>query len=337
MESKDSRKEELLDWMLQAGVIPQSVQALPQHASFRRYFRVQTPSASYVAMDAPPPNENCERFQHIADAMRAIGLCTPDIVAQDCTRGYLLLSDFGDQTYLSVLTQANADGYYRRALDALCTLQQHRALPGVTLPAFSAALMWQEWQWHKEWFLNKLLNISLTSAENALDACMRMLIDSALAQPQVVMHRDYHSMNLMVLPSDDVGILDFQDAFIGPITYDLVSLLRDCYIDWPVAWVETCLYDYFAALTALHVIPTMPFNQFMQWFDWMGIERHLKALFTFARKQLRDQQSVYLSYVPRTLHYITDVSQRYPALAPLHQFYQQVVCPTWQQVQRCEA
>lgn len=337
LESKDSRKEELLAWLKQTGVAPQAMQALPQHASVRRYFRVQTAQGSMIAMDAPPPHENCTRFVRIADALRAIGLATPEIVAQNCERGYLLLSDFGDQTYYSVLTPDNVDHYYRRALDALCTLQQHRVLPGVNLAAFNAEWMWQEWQWHQEWFLNNLLGISFSQQQQSLDHCMHLIIDSALQQPQVVMHRDYHTMNLMVLPSDEVGVLDFQDAFIGPITYDLVSLLCDCYVDWPAAQVAAWVSDYVEALTALHVITDVSTAEFKQWFDWMGIQRHLKALFTFARKQLRDQQSVYLTYVPRTLHYIVEVSRDYPTLAPLHQFYQQVVIPAWEQLPICEA
>lgn len=341
MESADSLKENERQKKLQAWLdhcVPQrpfSLEVMPGDASFRRYFRLHSPTASWVVMDAPPPHENCRPFIAIANALRAMGLQTPEIIEADAERGFLLLTDFGDVTYLKALNTKNADLLYRCALDALLTLQSCQTIPDHVLPFFTADFMQQEWAWHKEWFLEKLLGLSFTAEEKELDTAFTRLVESATHQPQVFMHRDYHSANLMVVPTKDIAILDFQDAFIGPLTYDVVSLLRDCYIDWPEERVKNWALQYWQMLNDKGTLANVDQATFLRWFDLMGVERHLKALFTFARKAVRDQQPQYLRHVPRTLNYLLQVTRRYPELSALYDFYSQVVQPAWMGKYQC--
>lgn len=321
MESKSERNLKFQQWLnsvCQHGVT--SCQVMPGDASTRQYSRVVTPDGTYVAMDAPPP-ENCKAFVAIASALRSLGLHTPEVFAADNQMGFLLLSDFGDTTYLRAMTAdkniSHADELYKRALRTLHLMQACRQVSQHSLDPFGRVWMEREWAWHQDWFLHQLLGLS-ASVSPVVNQCYEQLINAALSQPQVFMHRDYHSANLMVLPNNKVGILDFQDAFIGPLTYDAVSLLRDCYIDWPMAKVQewACYY------ADLHAIAP---EQFMRWFDWMGLQRHIKALMTFARKAVRDKQPRYLQFVPRTLNYIISVSASYPELKSLHKFYRETV------------
>lgn len=317
----DKRRQELEQWLHSKsglrGVVPQPMQG---DASFRRYFRVPP----YVAMDAPPPRENCAPFVAVAAALRDMGLHVPEVIDADIERGFLLLSDLGDQTYLSVLNSQNVGVLYQLALQALSIMQSCKEVPSHPLPQFDADFMWQEWNWHREWFLQKYLHIDDNETERQqLEVCYNVLVQSAVEQPQVFMHRDYHSGNLMVLP-DDVGILDFQDAFIGPVTYDLASLLRDCYIDWPVQHVEGWALRYLTLLQRRGQLSMVSEGKFLRWFDLMGLQRHLKALMTFARKKVRDNQAEYLMFIPRTLNYVLTVTAQYKELAPMHAYYSKV-------------
>ncbi|OGT36971.1 MAG: hypothetical protein A3F11_09355 [Gammaproteobacteria bacterium RIFCSPHIGHO2_12_FULL_37_14] len=307
------------------------LQAMQGDASFRRYFRLQAANNTYVVMDAKPPKEDCRPYIAIAKCLRNMGLQVPEIFYSEEEQGFLLISDFGDLTYLKALTTRNADQLYTAALDVLMILQTCRHVQDMQIPSFTREIMWQEWAWCKEWFLAKLLDLSL-SQEKHLDNCYALLVESAASQPQVFMHRDYHSANLMVLPKNQVGVLDFQDAFMGPVTYDLVSLLRDCYIDWPEECVEFWALSYWKRLNEEKVIQGIDQEIFLKWFDWMGIERHLKALFTFSRKYVRDEQSAYLKHIPRTMQYLLDATERYEELAPLHDYFSHTVEPALQQV-----
>jgi N-acetylmuramate 1-kinase len=298
-------------------------------ASFRRYYRLTSSANSYVVMDAPPPQESCHPYVAIAKALRKTGLIVPEIIKENIELGFLLITDFGDTTYLHALNAQNADQLYQHAFHALSILQTCRQVPEREIPPFTADFMQQEWGWHKEWFLEKLLGLTLKEEEKNLDDCYNIIVASAISQSQVFMHRDYHSANLMVLPNN-VGILDFQDAFIGPITYDLVSLLRDCYIDWPPEKVKSWTLDYLRKLQLLGLLTTTEPDTFLRWFDLMGLQRHLKALLTFARKQCRDQQSRYLNYIPRTLNYVINTSQHYPELNSLHDYFIATVKPTFE-------
>jgi aminoglycoside/choline kinase family phosphotransferase len=316
---KADRKNQLENWLkTTAGVQYTAIDPMTGDASFRRYFRVYTVTDSFVAMDAPPPQENCVPFVAIAKTLRAKGLKAPEVIAEDIDRGFLLITDFGDDTYLKALTADNADTLYGSALKALSVLQGCVEAPPRQTPLFTGDFMRQEWAWHKEWFIQKLLGLRLGPEMRALDLCYAQIVDSAVCQPQVFMHRDYHSANLMVLPKQEVGILDFQDAFIGPVTYDLVSLLRDCYIDWPEDRVNTWALQYRQMLIDLGVVHHSEQHEFLRWFDLMGVERHLKALFTFSRKYVRDHQPQYLKHIPRTLNYLISVCRRYPELNAMH-------------------
>ena len=294
------------------------IDPLPGDASFRRYYRVHCVSGSYMAMDASVEKQTCVPFVTIANALRQHQLSAPEIIASDLDKGYLLLTDFGNDLYLKILNTNNAKILYMRALDNLFLMQQCE----IPLKPFTQEFMYNELNLFKEWFLLKHLALNLTDEDDALlDKSFKLLSETAANQPYVFMHRDYHSANLMKLPDDKVGILDFQDAFIGPITYDLVSLLRDCYISWPENFVVELVNTYWKKLR----LPNVSQEQFLRWFDLMGMQRHLKALLTFSRKYRRDQNASYLQHIPRTLNYLLTVSQRYPECRALHYFLKETV------------
>lgn len=330
MESTNQRNLKIKEWInaaVKQNIL--SIDGMAHDASCRRYYRVRTDSGSYVAMDAPPPLENCQPFVAIAHALRDMGLEAPEIFAQNIEDGFLLLTDFGDTTILQMLKQeystSLADQLYVPALRALAVMQNCQVVKGHELMPFGREWLQREWVWHKEWFLDKWLGLSYGSDERVLDACYELLIQSAVEQPQVFMHRDFHSANLMPLPKNMVGILDFQDAFVGPLTYDPVSLLRDCYISWPDNKVTEWALLYASMLRERGVLCSVTDGEYMRWFDLMGVQRHLKALLTFARKFVRDQQPGYLQHIPRTLNYIVTVSRKYPELQPLAEFYDSIV------------
>lgn len=303
-----SRQEVLQRWLTTHCKFSEFfIQSMRNDASFRRYFRIQHANGSYVAMDAFKEKASCVPFVAITQALRAKGLVTPEIIASDMEQGFLLLTDFGDQILLNQLNNENAEALYTQALNSLAILQDCRHVPGWTLPPFTAAFMRQELDAYKEWFLQKHLGLILSPAtEKGLANCFDFLAETAASQPQVFMHRDYHSANLMVLPDGQIGILDFQDAFIGPVTYDLVSLLRDCYIAWPEALVVKLALQYRDQLKL-----AVSDAEFICWFDLMGLQRHLKALLTFSRKYHRDGDANYLQHIPRTVNYIATIGERY--------------------------
>lgn len=294
-------------------------------ASFRRYFRVVHDGASFIVMDAPPEKEDSRPFIQVARQLVDAGLNAPEVLDEDLGQGFLLLSDLGSRPYLGELNEASVERLYGDALGALATLQTCAC---DSLPPYDRALLLREMELFREWLVGKHLGIALDATQNAmLDAAFGLLADNALAQPQVFVHRDYHSRNLMVTARNNPGILDFQDAVCGPVTYDLVSLLRDCYIAWPRTRVEDWALGYqeLALQTGIlreeHEDPA----QFLRWFDLMGVQRHLKASGIFARLNHRDGKPGYLGDIPRTLGYITDMAGRHPALAPLCDFVENEV------------
>lgn len=327
MESTLARKTELTHWLSQLpGLASAVITPMTGDASFRRYYRVQTPAHTYVAMDAPPTLEKSLPFVAIAYALKNLGLNTPEIFAADLDHGFLLLTDFGNRTYLNTLTPNNAEHLYGKALDALAILQSCEGAVSYTVPPFTAQFMQQEWEWHQTWVFDQWLKSPLSPNDaTALSMVYAGLVQSAVEQPQVFMHRDYHAGNLMVLANGGVGVLDFQDAFIGPLTYDLASLLRDCYVAWPETQVYGWAASYLDRLQAMGLFTAVNEAVFLRWFDWMGVQRHLKAMLTFARKHVRDKDSSYLKFMPRTLNYILSVSARYTELKPLHDYYSTVV------------
>lgn len=314
----DERLKKLESW-LQARLNIASVTLAPasSDASFRRYFRVWHKGMTFVAMDAPPEREDVARFVRLAKALGAAGLNVPQVFEEDYELGFLLLSDLGTQSYLSALTATSADALYSDAISALLRLQKSSgAAP--PLPSYDRALLTRELGIFPQWYIERHLSIDLADSERAmLDATFQTLIASALEQPVVWVHRDYHSRNLMVTERDNPGVLDFQDAVLGPITYDLVSLLRDCYINWPRDQVQTWVASYLARARAGGLLGETADAQFMRWFDFMGVQRHLKAIGIFARLQHRDGKPGYLADIPRTLAYVNEVCAQHAELKEL--------------------
>lgn len=323
----DQRISALVDWLRNGLVLDiQQFEAASSDASFRRYFRVIHAGGRHIVMDAPPEQENTEPFIRVAALLKATGVHVPAIVQKNIEQGFLLLEDLGTNCLLDCLNPDNADRLYGEAMDSLFKLQTGIDADRCGLPRYDTALLARELGIFYEWFLEKLIGIMLPeSIKNRLNP---LLIDAALEQPRVCVHRDYHSRNLMVLDSDSPGIIDFQDAVIGPISYDLVSLLRDCYIRWPEQRIEHWAYAYYQQLLAAEML-SADFNQFKRWFDLMGMQRHLKAVGIFSRLHLRDGKSGYLADIPRTLGYIADVCETYPELADFKTFLQKQVLPVY--------
>jgi len=296
-------------------------------ASFRRYFRVTHEGASCIVMDAPPENEDCHPFIAVDRLLLDAGLNVPEIIDEDLERGFLLLTDLGSRLYLEALSADTVERLYGDALGALAAIQTCAPAPGL-LPDYDRALLLGEMGLFRDWLVGKHLGIGLNATQSGLlDAAFDALAENALAQPQVCVHRDYHSRNLMVTARNNPGILDFQDAVIGPVTYDLVSLLRDCYIEWPRTRVEDWALGYqqlalqSGILRAEHEDPAT----FLRWFDLMGVQRHLKAAGIFARLNHRDGKPGYLDDIPRTLGYVVEVAARHEALTGLGEFVESQV------------
>ena len=295
-------------------------------ASFRRYWRVRYPGQTLILMDAPPAQEDCGRFVDLARRLGAIGLNTPRVHAEDRTNGFLALSDLGDRLYLGALDPDNADRLYGDALAALAVLQAEG--PRTGLPDYDAPFLRRELEIFREWFLERHLGLKLSPADLAAwQGAGETLIASALEQPRVCVHRDYHSRNLMVTEEANPGILDFQDAVVGPVTYDLASLLKDCYIAWPAERVNAWALGYLAAAVRSGLLPAVEPERFLRWFDLMGAQRHLKAAGIFTRLKHRDGKPGYLADIPRTLGYVQEVCARYPELADLDRLLRDRVLP----------
>jgi N-acetylmuramate 1-kinase len=328
---KSKRFNALQDWLQpHLGIEAPQLVAITNDASFRRYFRVTMADSTYIVMDAPPDKENCKPFIDIAERLHNSGLNAPQIVASDLEQGFLLLTDLGSQLYLSALN-TQVEKLYGEALVALQRMHTHTSSEG--LPPYDHALLHREMDLFTDWLVDKHLNLSLSEADQErLEQCFKLLSNSALSQPQVFVHRDYHSRNLMLTPQNNPGILDFQDAVKGPVTYDLVSLLRDCYIAWPFERVNNWAKAYYKQAQQAGILEKgIDEKQFLHWFDWMGIQRHLKASGIFARLYHRDGKAGYLKDIPRTLNYIVEVGQHYPQMAFLQTFVSERVQPACEQ------
>ncbi len=323
------RTELINDWLTNVvGLPPFRLEPASEDASFRRYFRMipeEGGARSLIVMDAPPEKEPLEPFATIAGQLFDIGLNVPEILARNVEAGFLLLGDLGSTPYLVQLNTDTADRLYGDALGALAVLQ---SCGPEALPPYDKPLLLNEMALFRDWFVGKHLAIELSETENQqLDTLFAALADSALEQPQVPVHRDYHSRNLMV-DSHNPGIIDFQDAVIGPVTYDLVSLLRDCYIAWPEERVAEWVEGYHNIALDHGILRQPNAGQFKRWFDWMGIQRHLKAIGIFARLYHRDGKRGYLKDIPRTLNYLTEVSAHYPELQLFHTLLIEKIVPT---------
>lgn len=292
-------------------------------ASFRRYFRVHLADRTLIAMDAPPDKEPCEPFVRIAGLFAACGVHVPEVVAQDLVQGFLLLTDLGDDTYLSALNDSNAQQLYGDAAAALIQLQL-ASKPNV-LPHYDEALLMREMQLFSEWYVGQHLKVSLDTQQQAvLDQTFDLLKQSALQQTQSFVHRDYHARNLMVCDDNNPGILDFQDAVYGPITYDLVSLFKDAYIEWDEPLVIDWLVRYWEKAKQAGLSVQEDFGLFYRDFEWMGAQRHIKILGIFARLYHRDGKEAYLKDMPLVMHYLRRVCERYPELRPMFKLLNQL-------------
>ncbi|MFP6851126.1 MAG: phosphotransferase [Pseudomonas sp.] len=284
-------------------------------ASFRRYFRWQGAGRTLIVMDAPPPQEDCRPFVKVAQLLAGAQLNVPQILAADLERGFLLLNDLGRQTYLDVINEGNADALFADALQALLAFQQ---LPmNEPMPSYDDALLRRELQLFPEWYVQRHLGIDFSPAQQAAwQRCSQLLIDSALAQPKVLVHRDYMPRNLM-LSEPNPGVLDFQDAVYGPVTYDVTCLFKDAFLSWPEARVRSWLEQYWQQARDLGVPVQAELEDFLRASDLMGVQRHLKVIGIFARICHRDGKPKYLGDVPRFFSYIEAVLARRPELAEL--------------------
>jgi hypothetical protein len=301
-------------------------------ASFRRYFRASVGQDSFIVMDAPPTHEDVLPFIKIAKLLRDAGVQAPQVHAQDTAQGFLLLCDFGSRPYLNSLNAETVDTLYGDALDSLLKLKRGVDVASCDLPLYDEALLRREMDLCPEWFLARLLKHDTSSEEQAmLERTWQILVESALEQPQVCVHRDFHSRNLMITDNDNPGVIDFQDAVIGPVTYDLVSLLRDCYIVWSAEQVEDWVLSYHRRLLDEGLLTDTSPERFLRWFDLMGLQRHIKVLGIFARLYLRDGKPGYLGDLPRVMDYVVAASARHPELAEFHAFLQNGIITKMQQ------
>jgi N-acetylmuramate 1-kinase len=335
----DSRLAQLDRWLNGLfGVRDFSITTASADASFRRYFRVTRAAQSWIAMDAPPDKEDMEPYIRIAAMLVDVGVNAPRVLERNQAEGFLLNSDLGSLTYLMHLdTGADAEPLYRDAIEALIRIQAHGQAHASRLPPYDDALLRREMGLFPEWFCGRHLNLELSGDEAAAMAgTFDLLAGEALSQPRVFVHRDYHSRNLMVgdgaRHGANPGILDFQDAVCGPVTYDLVSLLRDCYVAWPLERVHGWLEFYRDGAKRSGVDVGADAAQFLRWFDLMGVQRHLKAIGIFARLWHRDGKPGYLNDIPRTLGYVSTVSAQYRELHFLKSFIEARVQPALERI-----
>jgi N-acetylmuramate 1-kinase len=310
---EDFRKLTLLDWLENDLLLPvERLEPASSDASFRRYFRITLPDRHLIVMDAPPDKENVAAFIKTRDILAQAKVSVPAIYQQNLDYGFLVLEDFGSTSYLDQLKPNNVNELYDAAITALLALQSNTPINNTDLPHYDEALLMRELAIFEEWFIEKRLGLALPEALWA-NVCS-VLVNSALQQPKTCVHRDYHSRNLMYRPNNPPGVIDFQDAVIGPVTYDAVSLLRDCYIDWPQAQINQWLTCYYDALRHVGIVQ-VDLATFTRWFDLMGLQRHLKAIGIFSRLDIRDNKPSYLQDIPRTLGYVIAQTGKYPELA----------------------
>lgn len=326
MPDKDLRLQQLSEWLEEClpalcaargwtGVPRGELSPASSDASFRRYFRWQAGAHSLILMDAPPPQEDCRPFVKVAGLLARAGVHVPTVLAADLERGFLLLDDLGRQTYLDVLTADNAAPLFADAMAALLAFQQ---LPLVDdLPFYDDALLRRELQLFPDWYVQRHLGFELDPLQLSLwDGVCDLLVGNALEQPRVLVHRDFMPRNLM-LSRPNPGILDFQDAVYGPVTYDITCLFKDAFLSWPQAAVDDWLHSYWEQARAAGILLADDFASFLRASDLMGVQRHLKVIGIFARICHRDGKPRYLDDVPRFFAYIREVIARRPELADL--------------------
>lgn len=335
----DARLERLEQWLARVfGTRDFDIRPASADASFRRYFRVTRGEQTWIAMDAPPEKEDLGPYIHVAQILAEVGVNAPRVLDRDEGAGFLLNTDLGARTYLAEL-EAHPEAaarLYSDAINALVQIQARGQRHAAELPPYDEPLLRREIMLFPEWFCSHHLGLSEVG-KAGLENVYELLIAAALEQPRVLVHRDYHSRNLMVCDGDrygaNPGILDFQDAVHGALTYDLVSLLRDCYIAWPRERVHDWLAEYASLARAAGVAVPSEHTQLLRWFDLMGVQRHLKAIGIFARLWHRDGKPGYLKDIPRTLGYVRDVSSDYAELAPLRAWIDDRVLPAMERLE----
>lgn len=295
-------------------------------ASFRQYFRLSNDRRSVIAVHAPPEKEDSSSFIQVQALLARNGVPVPQLLAQDLKLGFMLQSDFGDRLLLDELTHRTAGQRYDQVIQLLLKLQQID--PPSEFPRYDLAFVSDESALFKDWFIGGLLNYKLDREElDSLTELDKIFFANGLEQPQVLVHRDFHSRNVMCLDDDSLGLIDFQDALIGPITYDLVSLLRDCYISWPEDRVEAWVKRFRSKAFEGRLMSIVDDEGFMRWFDLTGLQRHIKVLGIFARLHLRDGKSAYLNDLNQVLEYTLSVSRKHRALAPFYEWFSRMLMP----------
>ena len=293
-----------------------SIESASADASFRTYWRVGNGQSrtTYVVMDAPPDKEDVEPWLNVGARLHDAGLHTPRVIAVDRAQGFVLMEDLGARTYLPELNGASVDALYADALDALVRMQAKA--DGAGLPPYDRALLVTELELLPQWFLGRHLGFTPSCDEwDVIEAAFTFVIQAALEQPRVFVHRDFHSRNLLIVSANSPGIIDFQDAVMGPITYDLVSLLRDCYVEWDDERVDGWMESYRERLRHAQLIGAdVDAHRFRRWFDLTGLQRHLKVLGIFCRLWYRDGKPQYLADLPLVWHYAITIARRYPEL-----------------------
>jgi aminoglycoside/choline kinase family phosphotransferase len=321
-DASDSRLEMLTRWVSEdLGFSDGSIAPASADASFRRYFRVTRGADTYIVMDAPPDKEDLAPFLKVGRILNEIGVNAPAVLARDSARGLLLLSDLGTELYLDALRgPLAADRLYGDALRALREIQTADAALGAGLPRYSHELLMREMELMPEWFLERHLGLTPSAPQRQmLNLLFDALSQAASSQPAVIVHRDYHSRNLLVTAQHNPGILDFQDAVVGPVTYDVASLLKDCYIAWPAPRVREWVLEYRESLLERGVAAGSA-AQFLRWFDLIGLQRHIKVLGIFARLYYRDGKPGYLKDLPRVLDYAREAAAAYAETAAFADF-----------------
>lgn len=314
------------------GYRQQRLQSVSGDASFRRYFRTSDGHRSLIAVDAPPPQESLQPFMAIAEAYSEAGVRVPNVIAADEKHGFMLLTDLGSTLLLSELTERSMATWYAQALADLPALMRVTATNQGALPPYNEALLRRELHLFHEWLVSNYLQLNFSADEQAMwKRVCDVLVRNALEQPQVGVHRDFHARNIMVTGDNQLAYIDFQDAVLGPVTYDLVSLLRDCYVRWPDQQVEQLALQFLQQLQQQHLVAAeVTSEQWLRWFDLMGMQRHTKAAGIFARLYLRDGKAGYLQDIPRTLGYLYDVAGRYPEFEDYRQWLASRVQPALQ-------
>ncbi|WP_199271692.1 aminoglycoside phosphotransferase family protein [Paraglaciecola sp. L3A3] len=319
------RQQQLHTWINQETNFQcTELQMISGDASFRRYFRFLSNGSWIIAVDAPPEFEDCSKFIEVAKSYRRAGVLVPEVYCYDLQHGFYCQQDFGDRQFSQALNEQTCTQLYQKALACIPAIQSCLATASGSLPLYDHAFVQRELTIFTEWLLDEYLKLPLSSEQSLLiNNTFQFLTEEFLSQPVAGVHRDFHSRNLMLIEQDEIGVIDFQDAVVGPITYDAVSLLRDCYQMWPVNLVDTWLQQWHAEFYAEY-----DWRQFKRWFDFTGMQRHIKASGIFARLHLRDHKSVYLYDIPRTLGYLVTVGRSYAELTAFSEFIENTVLPS---------